>query len=402
MTTGAKPAGWYEDPHGYTGTARWWDGSAWTDQTRAIGAEGEEPASADEGPAPSADAPATPVATGPVPAGPGAADPGPAGRGSDASGPGSVWPAAAAFASPAPPPQRVVFEVVEPDRRKKRIVAAVAFGAVAIGATVLGVVLGASGDDDKKSPGTDANPPAASAPATASAGPPASNAAPVPGATPAPTAPAPPPPVAVPADAVAHWELNQGGADTRERFHGTTAGNVTWSPEQSGSAFFSGGGSIQTREPVVDTTRSFTITAWAKVTDTKAHQTIVAQDGTQVSGFYLHYNKDARTWAFVRTSEDAANPAQWYTAAASQPAKIGAWTSLAAVYDAPARQMTLYVDGVAQGSAVAAQQWKAAGPLTIGRATSGVDRLNGSVADVQAFDRALSAAEVAALAGTQR
>ncbi|MEU8139229.1 LamG domain-containing protein [Streptodolium elevatio] len=295
-----------------------------------------------------------------------------------------------------------MFEVVDPDRRKKRIGAAVSFGVVAIAATVFGFLFGASGDDDEKSPGADASPPVASGSADPSGGPAASNAVPAPGATPAPTAPAAAPPVAVPADAVAHWELDQGAADTGERFHGTTSGIVTWSPEQSGSAFFAGGGSIQTREPVVDTTRSFTIAAWAKVTETKAHQTIVAQDGTQVSGFYLHYNKDARTWAFVRTSEDAANPAQWYTAAASQPAKIGAWTSLAAVYDASTGQMTLYVDGVAQGSAVAAKSWKAAGPLTIGRATSGVDRLNGSVADVQVFDRTLSAAEVAALAGTQR
>ncbi|WP_436776638.1 LamG-like jellyroll fold domain-containing protein [Yinghuangia sp. YIM S09857] len=402
MATGAKPAGWYEDPHGYTGTARWWDGSAWTEETRPIGEAGTEagieagpeavePVEAGDEDTTSPDAPSTPAPPNPVPA----ADRGP----TPAAVPGSVWPAAALAASvpPEPPPQRVVFEVLDPNRRRKRIGAAVGFGTVAVMATVFGILFGAS-DDDGKSPAADASRPTASAPASGPApggGQPAPEATPPPGATPA-------PPVPVPADAIAHWELNQGAADTRERFHGTTAGIVTWSPEQSGSAFFAGDGSIQTRTPAVDTTRSFTIAAWAKVTETKAHQTIVAQDGTQVSGFYLHYNKDAGTWAFVRTSEDSANPAQWYTASSAQPAKVGAWTSLAAVYDAPTGQMTLYVDGVAQGSAVAAQSWKAAGPLTIGRATSGVDQLNGSVADVQAFDRVLSPAEVAALAGTQR
>ncbi|MGR7001616.1 LamG-like jellyroll fold domain-containing protein [Yinghuangia aomiensis] len=42
--------------------------------------------------------------------------------------------------------------------------------------------------------------------------------------------------------------------------------------------------------------------------------------------------------------------------------------------------------------------WTAQGPFTIGRATSNVDRFRGSIADVEVFDRVLTADEVRQLA----
>lgn len=320
MTTGDKPAGWYDDPHGHTDTARWWDGSAWTDRTQPLDED--------------ADGPAPPPTPTPAP-------------------------------TPAPAPG-----VDGRDRRRKRLLAGAASAALV--AAIAGYLV--VGSDDGEDKPDNVSPTAAAVdPSLASP-------------------PAPPPGL------VAQWELNQGAADTLSRFHGTTSGNVTWSPEQSGSAFFTGGGSIQTREPVLDLTRSFTIAAWAKVTGTDGNQTVVAQDGTHVSGFSLHYNDDARTWAFARPSDDAAQPAQWHLAVASQPARVGIWTHLVGTYDAAAGLMTLYVDGVPQATAVDPKPWHAAGALTIGRATGGGERLNGSVSDVQAYARVLTPAEITILA----
>lgn len=367
MTTGEASPGWYDDPAGHPNTRRWWDGSAWTDDrmpgdAAPPGPHGEyrPPEFADTRP--------------------------------DAAGP--------VAAAPLPPP--VLFEVVEPDHRRRRVLWTAGIAVAAVVAASLGYVLGTSGDDDKAAAtaptGQAATPaPAASTAAVGSApaGAPTSG-APTPNATTA--VPPPPPPSVPPQDATAHWLLNGTSADAKGTSPATATGSVTWSPGHGGSAVFTGNGALQTQKAVLDTTKSFTVAAWAKVDDTATHRTIVAQDGTQVSGFYLHYNKDAKTWAFVRTANDASNPSGWFTATAAQPPRIGAWTHLAGVYDATARTLTLYVDGVPQPKVGDVPAWAAKGPLTIGRATSNVDRFHGAIADVRVYARPLADAEIAALA----
>ncbi|NUU20027.1 MAG: DUF2510 domain-containing protein [Streptomycetaceae bacterium] len=369
MTTGDRSAGWYPDPEGPANGVRWWDGSGWGERRAA---------------APSA--------------GPPAAHGGdPAYRPPEFD---SVWPSGVRSVGLDPvPPRRVVFEAIEPDRRRRR-------AALLVGGLVLALVAAAGGYFWGTSGGDDAAPAAQGSPSGAAAGSSpmevgASTSA-APAATPLATSPAPPAssaPAAPPSGLLARWELNGNAAEKSGKFPGTASGTVTWSPEHGGSAVFAGGGSVQTHGPVLDTTGSFTVAAWAKLDDTTGHRTVVAQDGTQVSGFYLHYNKDARTWAFARTSDDSAKPKEWFTVAATQAPRLGVWTHLAGVYDAAAKTMTLYVDGTPQGTAVEPKPWKAAGPLTIGRATSNIDRFHGAIADVQAYARPLSAAEITALAG---
>jgi hypothetical protein len=78
---------------------------------------------------------------------------------------------------------------------------------------------------------------------------------------------------------------------------------------------------------------------------------------------------------------------------------LNTWTHLAGVYDAAARQLRLYVNGALQGSAAYTAGWRSTGALAIGRAKwngVAVDYFAGLVDEVRTFDRALSAAAVAA------
>ncbi|MFJ9782539.1 LamG domain-containing protein [Amycolatopsis sp. NPDC101161] len=160
-------------------------------------------------------------------------------------------------------------------------------------------------------------------------------------------------------------------------------------------------GFAQTADRVVDPTKSFTVAAWAKLTDTTHSQTIVAQDGTQTSPYALQYNKESNTWAFRVTAADQASPGE-IKVLSTGPPKTGVWTHLAATYDASTNVASLYVDGARQKTAVV-HPWAATGSLLLGAGkTAGArgDYFHGSVDDVQAWQRTLSAADVHDLADT--
>ncbi|WP_431920084.1 LamG-like jellyroll fold domain-containing protein [Amycolatopsis tucumanensis] len=149
-----------------------------------------------------------------------------------------------------------------------------------------------------------------------------------------------------------------------------------------------------TTGPVADTTKSFSVGAWAKLNNTNGYQTVVSQDGNQASGFYLQYSKADNAWAFSMTTADQAN-ATTVRAKSTSPPTVGVWTHLVGTYDASTGTTTLYVDGVKQSTSVGAG-WASTGRLVIGAAKfNGVrtDYLAGQVDDVQVWQRVLSAQE---------
>ncbi|MFK4148935.1 LamG-like jellyroll fold domain-containing protein [Streptomyces sp. NPDC004065] len=150
---------------------------------------------------------------------------------------------------------------------------------------------------------------------------------------------------------------------------------------------------------VIDTRASYTVSAWVRLNSTDAsNQTILGQDGAYYSGFYLSYLGSSRTWALRTSPTDAADGnLSDQMVVAKQPATAGAWTHLAAVYDAPKKQIKLYVNGIPQGSDTVAPSWQAGGPLQIGRVLwrgSYTDALAGSVDEVTAWQQALTDAQI--------
>ncbi|MEU0529105.1 LamG-like jellyroll fold domain-containing protein [Amycolatopsis tolypomycina] len=159
-------------------------------------------------------------------------------------------------------------------------------------------------------------------------------------------------------------------------------------------------GYAQTGDRVLDASKSFTVAAWAKLTDTTHSQTIIAQDGTQSMALALQYHVENNSWALRVTAGDSATPAAAW-AFSSRPPQIGVWTHVAGTYDASTQVATLYIDGAKQ-STVIAQPWAATGPVVLGAAKwSGtrVDFFQGTLDDLQVWQRALSGQDVHDLAG---
>jgi hypothetical protein len=223
-----------------------------------------------------------------------------------------------------------------------------------------------------------------------------------------PVASRPPRPV-LPTGTVAWWPLDEAsGLTARDASgHGADArlnGTVAWNaPAGEPGASFDGEGNISTADPVVRTDESFSVAAWVLLTDTREWATAVSQDGRSGSGFFLQYSLDEETWAFATLRADArVLPA--LRAVAGGPARIGAWTHLAGVYDADAGTLALYVDGRLSATAPRPTVWSADGPLRIGRgqfAAQPSDHWRGEIRDVVVVQRAIAAQEVGALARQQ-
>ncbi|MET7380234.1 LamG-like jellyroll fold domain-containing protein [Streptomyces sp. NPDC005526] len=210
------------------------------------------------------------------------------------------------------------------------------------------------------------------------------------------------------------WKLNQtsGRSVTDSSGTGNTATadpGVTWADD---AAKFAGsstgtGDVIATNSPVLDTSASYTVSAWVNLTDTSTYRTFVAQGGTNRASFYLQYSKADNAFRFHAANSDTASPSAYYDATAGSAAPLNTWTHLVGVFDASNGSMKLYVDGAQSGTtATNTSPWTGTGPLSIGGAkTAGgttSDVVAGEVGNVQVYQRALSAGEVSSLYGKGR
>ena len=147
-----------------------------------------------------------------------------------------------------------------------------------------------------------------------------------------------------------------------------------------------GQGCLSVPGPVVDTSGSYTVSAWVKLNRASGFQTIAAMDGTTQSAFFLQFRDDTRSFAFVTTPADARQPGTSTTA--FLPAQAGRWYWLIGVHDAASKTQSLYVDGVLQQTLPYPGAWSSPGPLTLGRARyngNAVDFVDGAIVDVQVY-----------------
>jgi Concanavalin A-like lectin/glucanases superfamily len=158
--------------------------------------------------------------------------------------------------------------------------------------------------------------------------------------------------------------------------------------------------SVLTSPAVVDTTRNFTVSAWARVSDPSTIRGVVSQDGVHTSGFRLQFSSFCMCWQFVLAGTDVASPQPFHASAPTQ-AKLNVWTHLTGVYDAGTDRVKLYVNGALAGSAAGpTTPWNATGALRIGRNKwndNPVDFFAGGIADVRVWNRTLSDPEIAAM-----
>lgn len=204
----------------------------------------------------------------------------------------------------------------------------------------------------------------------------------------------------------AHYTLDEGSGTTAGDSSGgghagTLTGGPAWTAGMVGPhalAFGGSGAYIDIPEPVVDTSRSFSVSAWVKLTTLNGFNTAVSIDGNEVSTFYLQLRDDTHSFAFTRLPADdvAANGRRAQASATFTP-KTGTWYQLVGVYDAAAHQIALYVNGELQQRVPYSGGWKADGHTLIGRGEydgNPVDFFHGSIDDVRFYAGALDAGDI--------
>ncbi|GAB3481899.1 LamG-like jellyroll fold domain-containing protein [Amycolatopsis cihanbeyliensis] len=207
----------------------------------------------------------------------------------------------------------------------------------------------------------------------------------------------------------ASWKLDGNARNSADADkHGTLHNYPSWTEGQTDNpdagdlaAELDGESEYVSAPSAVDTSQSFSVSAWVKLDQASTGwETVVSQNGQHTAALNLAHN--AGTFAVAMHGPDTVYPSAITRVHSEQRAQAGVWTHLAAVYDQPAGELRLYVNGVLAGSGKFTEAWKAEGELNIGRARwrdQWINHLPGAIDDVKLYSRALFADEVRLQAG---
>jgi len=202
------------------------------------------------------------------------------------------------------------------------------------------------------------------------------------------------------------WLFNEGSgatiADASGNNRPITLTNTTWTAGISGQAAqFNGANTSGTvGQRLVDTAASFSVSAWVKLDNLNGWQTIVNQDGVNVSGFWLQYSQFVNGNKFMLSMHDADSTASAaYRAISTTTPVVGQWYHLVGVRDKATNTMKMYVNGVLEATIPYTGGWASNGALNVGRGMWGGpnDWVAGAIDGVSVYTRALADADVASL-----
>jgi hypothetical protein len=213
--------------------------------------------------------------------------------------------------------------------------------------------------------------------------------------------------VAPGAGPASQWSLDEGAGTTAADSIGgktaTLAGSAAWSDSARLGKSVQGNGTsayASTASSVLDTTKSFTVSAWARLTGNSHNAVAVAQAGANGSTFALYYSTAYQAWIFNRYTTDSTTPTIVRSISTTTP-EVGIWTHLMGVYDAQEQTIQLFVNGVPQSDPVAfTTPWQGTGGLQIARGQAGgafTDYFPGQLDEVTVWNRILSEEEIADL-----
>ncbi|MGI5322273.1 LamG domain-containing protein [Actinomadura nitritigenes] len=202
----------------------------------------------------------------------------------------------------------------------------------------------------------------------------------------------------------AHWKLDEPAgtrtlaAETRTGEDPVSAraiGRVTTGTEGqfATAARFAGGHAVT--KPLVDTVKSFTLSAWAKPSG-DGDATVVAETGRYANAFALQ--SVGGHWAFVKSAADSPGAAT-VQAVAEQPLYQDTWAHLVGSYDATQNRLRLYVNGRPAADVQSGGPGWEARSLRIGAGAPGrAQPFHGDVDEVRVHDRMVVADEAAQMA----
>ncbi|MGW2343334.1 LamG domain-containing protein [Streptomyces sp. NPDC001661] len=171
-------------------------------------------------------------------------------------------------------------------------------------------------------------------------------------------------------------------------------------------------GYAATASPAVNTKDSFTVSAWAYLTDISSTKVVLAAPGTNASAFTLYYSASYKKWVFNRTATDTkSSPVYLRSFSESGEPPLKVWTHLTGVFDTKGDTdkandtIQLFVNGRPQGSPVVLNTasstytpWVSSGGMQFGRSLVGGvwgENYRGRVDEVSVWQRALTGDEVA-------
>lgn len=203
----------------------------------------------------------------------------------------------------------------------------------------------------------------------------------------------------VPGSTEAHDETGAFSADVGS---GVVFGVEGPGGKVDGAARFDGSAQAfaDVNDSVLDSSESFSVSAWVRPTALDRDMAVISQDGTGEPGFTLGYDHTAGTWAFSVPVNDVDSLGEWKAVSTGISVVKDQWVLLTGVYDAARSELSLYINKDMKGVAQRRSVWKSYGPLQIGRTTakSGYrENFTGDLAEVRAFDRVLPAEQVAEL-----
>lgn len=203
---------------------------------------------------------------------------------------------------------------------------------------------------------------------------------------------------------VADWPMDDSGAGTVAKdsspnhLDATLYGGASFKEGRDGGALTLNGSTAYaaTSTMVVDTLKSFSVAGWVRLTDNSRNHVIATQVGSRASAFTLYYSSSFNKWIFNRTTSDVDSPTFVRAISTTVPIVDGRWTHLAGVYDATAKTIRLYVNGVMEAETSFTSPW-ASTTLQIGRsklAGAGSEYWAGEIDGLQVHNRVLLPGEV--------
>lgn len=207
---------------------------------------------------------------------------------------------------------------------------------------------------------------------------------------------------------VAHWKLDEGtGPSAADDVAGHTAllsaNGAIWTGGRVGGGVELDGVQGYIAPPILDVPGSaLTLAAWVKVADfsSGADQRFITKstDTSEQAHYWMlsHVNRDGRNLLRFRLKTGSATTT---LIASSGDLPAETWFHAAATYDGAT--MRLYLDGVEVGNAAKTGTiaTNAVVPVDIGRSPDGSNHLHGVIDDVRIYNRALTAADIAAAIG---
>ncbi|MEV7176128.1 LamG-like jellyroll fold domain-containing protein [Kitasatospora sp. NPDC093679] len=167
-------------------------------------------------------------------------------------------------------------------------------------------------------------------------------------------------------------------------------------------------GYAETTAAVLDTSKSFTVSAWVRYDGGQGHYSAsaVSQNGPNYYAYTLGVENvgGASHWSFKIQTKPGDQDATTVVAASPGVAAVGQWTHLTGTYNQTGGFIQLSVNGQWAASSGVASGWDGHGPMEIGRTRwngQWVDPWAGAVDEIRLWDRSLDAGEITKIAADQ-